>query len=502
MKKPGIRIEILFTLIFLMVSALLLFGILSLRFAEQEILRERIERLITLNNMIAHSYGNGVLSLTQRHESDYAAILQEQGSLGWAFYDRQYNAVVSNDLSSFRSEISDILLRSRISGEVLSVVRYSSLLNVFINENNFLIVSSPIYSSGDVGGFFVSIYSFAEVRRTLVERFNIFLLYILSVSVVLILIGYYLIHKNLIKPLRGLFNATYLISSGNLSERIILDGPREILELTDSFNRMIDALEKTQKEKENHINSLEKLTQELSSARREVIVSEKMASVGQLASGLAHEIGNPLSALIGYLELLMKMEPGDSSLSHSELSSYALIEARRIDALVCGLLEYARPETNTEGGLVDVIEELRFCLDLLHRQGKLESMTVEDLLPSTAVMLGVTRGNLQQVFMNILLNAIDACDGSGTLEISFDRKDDYFCIYIKDDGCGISAEDLEKVFEPFFTTKAPGKGTGLGLAVCQRIVSSIGGRIDVESAAGEGCRFEICFPVQTVQKMH
>jgi signal transduction histidine kinase len=250
---------------------------------------------------------------------------------------------------------------------------------------------------------------------------------------------------------------------------------------------MVDALQRSKAETESHITALQQTNNDLQQAREELIRSEKLASVGQLAAGLAHELGNPLAALIGYLEILKERI---MTAAEQDVVKRSLTEAGRIDYLVRELLDFSLP-TITVTDQINPLDELEKCMELLEHQGAFASIDLIKQLPTCAATVIIDRQKLQQVYINLLLNAVQACNEQGQLTVSAELDAERIWLSIADNGCGIHPEHLTKVFDPFFSTKAPGKGTGLGLSICQRIVAEAGGEIAVVSSLGKGSTFRV-----------
>ena len=283
-----------------------------------------------------------------------------------------------------------------------------------------------------------------------------------------------------------------------------------------------------------NVASLEATNRELIEARAEIVHSARLATVGTLAAGIAHEVGNPLGAIMGYVDVARtRAKRGEVD---SELLDSIRSEAQRIDRIVKSLLNYARPgeerlEVHAPGTVVGRVR------DLLDAQGKLNGVDARwDVAPDTPDVL-MNPHRLEQVLVNLLLNALEAMEGSSRKELRVRlyggrgevtglptrREDDppgvnymhrrrvsrddggrgvdpvfvserIAVLEVDDSGPGIPEEDLERVFDPFFTTKEPGRGTGLGLSICGRLVEGMGGRIDAGHAPGGGARFIIRLP--------
>jgi signal transduction histidine kinase len=277
------------------------------------------------------------------------------------------------------------------------------------------------------------------------------------------------------------------ITVGDLEQTVPVEGPREIADLAGSFNVMTAALRQSWREREAHILALQQTNEELRQTQNELIRSEKMASVGHLAAGMAHEIGNPLGAVVGYLEFL-KGESSPALLK--QIVERALAETGRIDCLVRELLDYAAP-AGSETQEFDPIEALTEAKKILLHQGAFDGLQLDDCLPQALPATIMVRHRLVQVFINLLLNARDASSAGGSIRLSAGEEGRLVWLAVGDDGSGMDSNALSHIFDPFYTTKAPGKGRGLGLAVCQRVVGEAGGQIEVWSAPGTGSAFRV-----------
>jgi two-component system, NtrC family, sensor kinase len=224
-----------------------------------------------------------------------------------------------------------------------------------------------------------------------------------------------------------------------------------------------------------------------------LIQSEKLAAVGQLAAGVAHEINNPLSAVIANAQLLRRDLPNTAT---DALESVQLIETAGVRAsqVVRNLLGFARKE-QFEFQLIDLNETILNALTLVKHELVIHHIEVVLELSENLPQINASRDHLQSVWINIILNALDSVKkGSGIITITSGFVNKEFRISISDNGVGIPADKVSRIFEPFFTTKAPGQGTGLGLSVCHRIVKQHGGYIQVDSLIGIGTKFTITLP--------
>jgi signal transduction histidine kinase len=237
----------------------------------------------------------------------------------------------------------------------------------------------------------------------------------------------------------------------------------------------------------------------LKSAQLALVQSEKMAAVGTLSAGLAHEVKNPLSAVLGYAQLSKrKLSQPEVIKKHLDTIEH---ETRRCNEIIGNLMQFSRQEKGefTDVAINEVVEKSAGIVD--HQLGLNNVQVNMELAPDIPEIIG-NPNQLQQVLMNLAINAQQAMDpDGGTVDIATYCDGDNVYISVSDTGPGISEEVAEKIFEPFYTTKAAGKGTGLGLSVTYGIVRDHKGDIRVEKAEGGGARFVIELPLQITREL-
>ena len=353
------------------------------------------------------------------------------------------------------------------------------------------------------------------------------LLLLLDVAV-FVALGRYLIDRLVVRPLRTAVATAEAIAAGEYSRRAPEGETREIAALNQALNAMTDQLLENQQTLADNVRSLDDTNRLLLATQRDLVQAEKMASIGRLAAGVAHEVGNPLGALLGYASVLRRRNVDPELLDGVER------ETRRIDAIVRGLLDYSRP-TPSRREPVDVNGSIRRVLELLRAQGKLEGVEVGLSLDEGLPPVSADAHLVDQVFVNLVDNARAALGSAGgrlTLRSSLERYQpdrpipvrrasdppgvsyahlrrprygthraaeiepgtEIVRVVVADTGAGIAPEHIEAVFDPFFTTRPPGEGTGLGLAIVAATMADFGGRIDVSSAQGGGASFTLSFP--------
>jgi two-component system NtrC family sensor kinase len=225
-----------------------------------------------------------------------------------------------------------------------------------------------------------------------------------------------------------------------------------------------------------------------------LMMTDRLASLGELASGTAHELNNPLTSIIGFSQLLLERQVPDDIREDLKLINN---EAQRAASVTKNLLTFARKHAPTKqrNQINNIIEDV---LKLRAYERKANSIEVETQIDRDLPEIMVDYFQMQQVFMNIIINAeyfMIKAHNKGTLTITTERQNDTVLISIADDGPGIPPENLKRIFDPFFTTKEAGKGTGLGLSICHGIVTEHGGQIYAKSQLGKGATFFVELPI-------
>jgi signal transduction histidine kinase len=414
--------------------------------------------------------------------------------VGWWLYDHNLQTFASVGEADIEPYPVSRLLQIKSSKEQARSVEFPSLLNVFGSSPAYAKIAIPLMKKNHFIGLLEMHFSLQEIRYRLLFSQRLVLIYVGLYGALLIFIGYFLLQRNVMKPASNLLKATEEVGRGNLETRLPVAGPIELSRLAEAYNNMVTALQASRQETQTHIDALEQTNQHLQAAREELIRSEKLASVGQMAAGLAHELGNPLAALIGYLEIL-KLK--DLNADNRDILNRSLVETERIDYLVQELLDFSRPSSSVLEEF-EPAAELRQSLALLNNQGVFSNRQLHEIPEVTLPIIRMERQKLQQVFINLMLNAVQATEQSGEIKVTCGAGDQIVWFEIADNGCGMSEADLKHIFDPFFTTKEPGHGTGLGLAICHRIIEESGGTIQVQSEVGSGSRFRIELPIVAV----
>ncbi|HZX11562.1 MAG TPA: ATP-binding protein, partial [Acidobacteriota bacterium] len=237
-------------------------------------------------------------------------------------------------------------------------------------------------------------------------------------------------------------------------------------------------------------------TTEKISLQQQLLTSEKLASLGLLSAGVAHEINTPLTGISSYVQMLQKKL---NHTTHTQILKKIEDQADRVGKIVKNLLNLARDPSKTSQQKINLKESLLSIISLIDYKLKNMNIDLELELKEVEPILAQEE-KLQQVFINIILNALDAMPNGGKLEISLFQKNEYNAIKIKDTGIGIKSQHIANIFDPFFTTKGFGKGTGLGLSISYAIIKEHEGHIDVESQVDHGTTFTIFIPIKQKKK--
>jgi two-component system NtrC family sensor kinase len=317
---------------------------------------------------------------------------------------------------------------------------------------------------------------FKDMERETVLSF----LGVTSAGILLALAASYVLADSITKPVGRLVAASKEFASGNLSYHVEVNSRDEIGELGKTLNRMSASLNERDQELRAY-------------TERQLLRSERLASVGRLAAGVAHEINNPLTGVLTFGHLLLRK--CDDASPQREALETIVNETTRCKRIVRGLLDFAR-ETELQKVPASVNDALRESLRLTENEALVNSVEISEELNQQLPEIMLDKAQVQQVFINIVVNAIDSMPNGGTLNVTSDIAADgkFVVVRFADTGCGIAAENVGRVFDPFFTTKDASKGTGLGLAVSYGIVARHNGTIGVKSQLAEGSTFTVKLP--------
>jgi signal transduction histidine kinase len=316
--------------------------------------------------------------------------------------------------------------------------------------------------------------------------------------------GVYLLRRRVVQPLDALARATTSLARGDPAVRVPVQGPRETAELARAFNEMSDALARRTGALVDAVRELRAANTDLRRARAGLDRAERLAAVGRLAAGVSHEVGNPIAALLAFLDLVGR-DPGLGPASREHLARAAQ-QGERVRRILGQLLDFSKPARGVPAW-VDLAEAGRETLDLVRAQRRYAGVSFRVVAEPGAPRAWADPGAVGQILLNLVLNAADAVGEGGSPRVELRvrgtalvpragegvgaaharRTPDAVECLVCDAGPGIAEEDRERIFDPFFTTKPPGRGTGLGLANSLRLAEEQGGALEL-GAAPEGLR--------------
>jgi two-component system NtrC family sensor kinase len=371
---------------------------------------------------------------------------------------------------------------TRLSAEVVERVLVQGGVwadRAFVVNDWYLTAYEPIRNlDGEiVGALYVGLLETPYQRQRLVLSL-VFLAAVASTTLATLALLVYAT-RQVLRPIGRIVAMSRRVVEGDLTARVETEAPGELGELCRAVDDMADAVLKREER-------LVQLTQ------AQLHQSEKLASIGRLAAGIAHEINNPLTGILTFAHLLREKP----HLTEEDLADLDIIckETARVRDIVRGLLDFARESPSTRA-MVDLNQLVQETVRLLRTQKVVRGLSIELRLDPDLPSLQADPNKLKQVLLNLCLNGCEAMAGAGVLTVETAAVGDHLELTVRDTGCGIPAENKDKLFDPFFTTKPVGQGTGLGLAVSYGIVQSHGGRIRVESRVGEGSAFTVELPL-------
>ena len=389
--------------------------------------------------------------------------------------------------TNVKSKDNERAIGSRLSAEVYNHVILNGKIwanRAFVVNDWYITSYEPIRDINNkiIGSLYVGLLEapFKQPQRIII-LFIIIMLCITAISGGILVFFY---TKLMMKPIDKIVLMSKKLINGDLSARCKIRPTGEMGILCKTIDQMADSIEEFEK-------NLQKETQ------LQISQSEKLASIGSLAAGIAHEINNPLTSILSFAHLLKQKK----SNSEEDLRDLNIIvqETNRVRKIVRELLDFAR-QSPTNKEWIDINSILQQLVQLIKRQKEFRDIEIIENYTERLQPFLADKNQFQQIFLNLLLNAAEAITQTGSITIITTTTKDHIKITITDTGCGIKKEDINKIFDPFYTTKPVGKGTGLGLSVSYGILQQYAGIINCKSKEGEGTTFLVVLPYQKVKQ--
>jgi two-component system, NtrC family, sensor kinase len=501
MKPFGLKTNIIGTLVFLLVFAIFFSNIVVIMFWQRGLVEAEIRHVrsyLSLWSALNLGNKNRKSGITQANLDDLC-MTADISCAGSSYFDMHSMMPVSS--SQNNAHLARAVRLAAFSGK--NIVQASGASwGVFTFSSSQLIVAIPLTEGALFTGGLGMVVKLQPVYQMIKEKQHIVFWYMLVNVLFLSLIGFFRLHGSIIRPLERLVKVSETYSGSEGQVFFPENKGSEFGQLTLALNGLIFRIEEDRKKLRATVDSLGNANKQLIETQKEMIRTEKSAAIGRLSAGLAHEIGNPIGIVQGYLELLNRSDLLEEE--RGQFISRAVGELERISRLVHQLLDFSRtsmgkPELINLPGLLDDL------IELVSSQLKIASISFVKNYNLNRKEIFADSDGLRQVFLNCLLNAVDAIREKGNQEdgeiavTCSEEKDrggvEIVKIDITDNGMGIKEENLEKIFDPFFTTKKPGHGTGLGLSVSSAIIETAGGRMWIESEYEKGTTLTLELPV-------
>ena len=505
----GFRTKIAFNVALLLILSAVITDILVVLVLQGLLVRTRLERDAHLMERVGRLVMPAENALNESPGSKFSMIPEDILSRDMfpavAVFDRDRNLLYERDVQDY--PLSTLKVAADKTLQTGRAIRENTGATwaVFWWSAPAALITVPIESGGRISGAIAAIVPLSPVYAKLRQYNKPVIYYILLNSIILTIAGLYRIFRIYLHPIDRIVRQA---DDYGLSDDLFITFRREDNELnrlSSALNRMLKRIAEDQQKLKENVISLEMANEELKAAQNEIVRAEKLASVGRLAAGIAHEIGNPIGIVLGYLELIRQPDLNPQELS--DFAGRAEKEIQRINTIIRQLLDLARPK-ESQPQQISVHAVLEDIVGVMGMQPMMSDIRIDLSLEAEQEILRANAEQLRQVFLNLLLNAGDAItdeqhDVEGRIEIKTwnehpdtSKQSASLVIRFADNGVGIPADQIESVFDPFYTTKAPGKGTGLGLAVSYMVIEEMGGGITVDSRPQEGTRFTIELPIK------
>jgi signal transduction histidine kinase len=507
----GLRTKIAFNIAILFFVAMLLVNIITVMTAQRDIIREEVSK-----GQFILSTVNADLLKSLKFETDPAAMssrahifqLLTEAGVSYALVlgknnERIFFGNTPEPLQNALMKHSRNVMRTKVH----EVNFFGTTWGVFWKQRRDLILSTPLMQNDQSLAGTSIVLPLEGIYQSLRRSQKMLFIYLFINTVILTFIGIYRLSKVYFQPLARLARRAQDYREDDEMLFSVRKEDNELHQLSGSLNSMLRRISADKEKLRSTVNSLETANLELKKAQEEIIRAEKLASVGRLSAGIAHEIGNPIGIVMGYLELIKQKDIPDTE--RNEYIHRTEAEIERINTIIRQLLEISRP-SNAGLKVVSVHDLIDDIAEVLDVQPLMSSIALECRLEAQNDKVLADSNQLRQVFLNLMINAADAISSEGkvvngklliqsslageTPEQSQDRKTHLKIMFI-DNGPGIAEENIANIFDPFYTTKEPGKGTGLGLSVSFMIIEGFGGKMTVSSAAGEGTTMTLLLPI-------
>ncbi|MBR9981050.1 MAG: hypothetical protein KFF50_08490 [Desulfatitalea sp.] len=505
----GFRSKIALYVAFLLLLSALITDILAVLFAQGVLVRDHLGQQRRQMEIMGRLIVMPPFAPEQQSPAERAfaasGILREAGWPALLLVDHEGRTLFERTSGKYEDSLLRKTAASALRTGVVANDNLGTTWAVFWWHPQAVLIAIPLADQGRTHGALAAVIPLEGVYTSLRQYNKPVLILMLFNTVVLSLAGIYRIFRIYLRPIDRIVRQADAYREEDDLFFTFRREDSELNRLSSALNRMLKRIAEDQQTLRQTVARLEQTNAELQQAQNEIIRSEKMAAVGRLAAGIAHEIGNPIGIVLGYLDLLKRsdLEPHE----HDDFARRAEDEIQRINTIISQLLDLARPK---ESGAhhVSAHQVIEDMAAVMAHQPMMAGIDLQIQLNAAKDRLWANGDQLRQVLLNLLLNAGDAIHDAGRADAgriaittenlireSAPQGGQWLTVAVEDNGAGIAADQVDNIFDPFYTTKPPGRGTGLGLAVSYMIVEQMGGTIVVDSRSGQGASLTLHLPL-------
>lgn len=507
----GLKTKITFNIAILFFVAMLLINIVTVMTAQRDIVRKEVSRgqfiLSTLETDLIKSLSLDSDLSSSASRAKVNRLLTEAGvSDALVLGKNNERFIFGNNPGALQDQLIKHCLNA-IRSKKQEAIFFGTTWGVFWKQRRDLILSTPLRQNDQTLAGAGIVLPLEGIYHSLRRSQKMLFVFLFINTVVLTFIGIYRLSRVYFQPLARLARRAEDYREDDEMMFSVRKEDNELHKLSVSLNSMLRRISVDKEKLRSTVNSLEAANLQLKKAQQEIIRAEKLASVGRLSAGIAHEIGNPIGIVMGYLDLLKQKDI--PAAEREEYIHRTEEEIERINTIIRQLLEISRP-SNTGLKVVEVHDLIDDVAQVLDVQPLMSNIELECRLDAGNDRVLADSNQLRQVFLNLIINAADAISSGGSAdggklliqsslageapEQAIARKAHLKIMFI-DNGPGIASENIGNIFDPFYTTKDPGKGTGLGLSVSFMIIEGFGGKMTVSSKIGEGTTMTLLLPL-------
>ena len=507
----GLKTKITFNIAILFFVAMLLINIVTVMTAQRDIVRKEVSRgqfiLSTLETDLIKSLSLDSDLSSSASRAKVNRLLTEAGvSDALVLGKNNERFIFGNSPGALHDQLIKHCLNA-IRSKKQEAIFFGTTWGVFWKQRRDLILSTPLRQNDQTLAGAGIVLPLEGIYHSLRRSQKMLFVFLFINTAVLTFIGIYRLSRVYFQPLARLARRAEDYREDDEMLFSVRKEDNELHKLSVSLNSMLRRISVDKEKLRSTVNSLEAANLQLKKAQQEIIRAEKLASVGRLSAGIAHEIGNPIGIVMGYLELLKQKDIPVAE--REEYIHRTEEEIERINTIIRQLLEISRP-SNTGLKVVEVHDLIDDVAQVLDVQPLMSNIELECRLDAGNDRVLADSNQLRQVFLNLIINAADAISSGGSAdggklliqsslageapEQALARKTHLKIMFI-DNGPGIASENIGNIFDPFYTTKDPGKGTGLGLSVSFMIIEGFGGKMTVSSKIGEGTTMTLLLPL-------